>query len=102
KKRRFQKISKKVESLEIKNVTMVRGDARLCLLKLLPEGRLTGAFVLFPDPWPKRRHHKHRLLNLDRTEELHRLLKPRGAVWGGTAHPHHAGQSEEVVRQENS
>ena len=100
KKRRFQKISKKVESLEIKNVTMVRGDARLCLLKLLPEGHLTEAFVLFPDPWPKRRHHKHRLLNLERTEELYRLLKPGGAVWVATDDPHYAGQIEKVFPKE--
>ena len=100
KKRRFLKISKKIETLGLKNVTIARGDARLCLLNLVPHGLLAEAFVLFPDPWPKRRHHKHRLLNLERTEELHRLLKPGGAVWVATDDPHYAGQIRSVFPQE--
>lgn len=57
------------------NVRVVIDDARL-LLKALPPESLDRIFVLFPDPWPKARHQKRRIVNTDTVADMARLLKP--------------------------
>ena len=64
---------------ELKNLSLHHGDVR-DLLETLPENSLTKIFVLFPDPWPKTRHHKRRLLRSKFIAELHRVLKPGGEL----------------------
>jgi tRNA (guanine-N7-)-methyltransferase len=51
-----------IEERSLENVRLYDGDARE-VLRWLPEGRLARVFVLFPDPWPKRRHAKRRLVS---------------------------------------
>jgi tRNA (guanine-N7-)-methyltransferase len=60
------------------NVRVHAGDGRE-LLAALPTGSVDRVFVLFPDPWPKTRHHKRRLINTDTIAELARVMRP-GAV----------------------
>jgi tRNA (guanine-N7-)-methyltransferase len=59
----------KLEAAGVENVRVHPGDAR-DLLEVLPEGSLDKAFLLYPDPWPKARHHRRRFV----TEEPLRLL----------------------------
>jgi tRNA (guanine-N7-)-methyltransferase len=61
------------------NVRLHDGDAR-DLLARLPAASLDRIFVLFPDPWPKARHHKRRLIQADIAAEFARLLKPGGRL----------------------
>jgi tRNA (guanine-N7-)-methyltransferase len=61
------------------NVRIHDGDAR-DLLDRLPDASLDRVFVLFPDPWPKARHHKRRLLQADTAGALARVLKPGGRL----------------------
>jgi tRNA (guanine-N7-)-methyltransferase len=61
------------------NVRLHDGDARE-LLARLPDASLERVFVLFPDPWPKARHHKRRLLQADTAHELARVLAPGGRL----------------------
>ena len=73
-------VSKAVKGLSFKNLTNVRlhrGDAR-DVLEVLPSSSLECVFVLFPDPWPKVRHHKRRIINEAFIEEIYRILKPDG------------------------
>jgi tRNA (guanine-N7-)-methyltransferase len=61
-----------VERLGLRNVRIHDNDARF-VMAALPAGSLSRAFVLFPDPWPKARHHKRRFVcreNLDRLATL--------------------------------
>jgi len=61
-----------IERAGVTNVRLFTDDARL-LMAALPARSLSRAFVLFPDPWPKTRHHKRRFVrreNLDRLAEL--------------------------------
>ncbi len=61
-----------IERAGLTNVRLFTDDARL-LMAALPARSLSRAFVLFPDPWPKTRHHKRRFVrreNLDRLAEL--------------------------------
>lgn len=53
------------------------GDARL-LLPILPDGLLSVVYLLFPDPWPKARHRKRRILQPDFAHEIRRVLAPGG------------------------
>ena len=59
----------------VDNVRLHQGDAR-DLLASLPDGALDRAFILFPDPWPKLRHHKRRLIQPAFLVELARVLRP--------------------------
>jgi tRNA (guanine-N7-)-methyltransferase len=61
------------------NVRLGGGDAR-DVLALLPAASLDRMFILFPDPWPKARHHKRRLIQADVVAELARTLKPGGRL----------------------
>jgi tRNA (guanine-N7-)-methyltransferase len=61
------------------NLRVVVDDARL-LLRALPDACLERIFVLFPDPWPKTRHHKRRIVNPATAAEFARLLAPDGEL----------------------
>ena len=78
---RFQGVGKKSLRSKIENITTVHGDARYCLPYVFEKNSLTEIYILFPDPWFKRRHYKHRLINAERTELFHALLKKNGKVY---------------------
>jgi len=63
----------------LKNVRLYRGDAR-DLFPNLPDAALEKLFVLHPDPWPKQRHHKRRLVQQPFLDEAARLLAPGGEL----------------------
>lgn len=64
-----------VEERNLQNVRLHLGDARDVLARL-PDASLDLCYILFPDPWPKLRHHKRRLIQPDFLDELARTLKP--------------------------
>jgi tRNA (guanine-N7-)-methyltransferase len=66
-----------VADLGLTNVRLRHGDVR-ALMAHLPDGCLTRLYALFPDPWPKVRHHKRRLVQPDFIAEAARLLHPGG------------------------
>jgi tRNA (guanine-N7-)-methyltransferase len=68
-----------IEAAALTNVRLHAGDAR-DLLAALPDGSLDRVFILFPDPWPKLRHHKRRLIQAETVVELARVLKPGGRL----------------------
>jgi tRNA (guanine-N7-)-methyltransferase len=65
------------------NVRIVVDDARL-VLDALPEASLARAFVLFPDPWPKARHHKRRFVSPETLAALARVLRDGAELRLGT------------------
>ncbi len=66
-----------IDEAALSNVRLHDGDARE-LLARLPDASLERVFVLFPDPWPKTRHHKRRLVQAETLAEFARVLKPGG------------------------
>ena len=54
----------------------LRGDDVRPLLRWLPDASLARVFMLFPDPWPKKRHHKRRLFSAELLTELKRVMAP--------------------------
>ncbi|WP_062208842.1 tRNA (guanosine(46)-N7)-methyltransferase TrmB [Streptomyces sp. NBRC 109706] len=69
------------ERAGLDNVRVANGDAILLLREMLPERSLAGVRVFFPDPWPKTRHHKRRLVQPAFVELVASRLVP-----GGTLH----------------
>jgi tRNA (guanine-N7-)-methyltransferase len=63
-----------IDEAGLTNVRVHDGDARE-LMERLPDGCLDRIFVLFPDPWPKTRHHKRRIIQPETVAEFARLLK---------------------------
>ena len=68
-----------IRAQDLGNVRLFTDDARL-LMHALPDACLERIFVLFPDPWPKTRHHKRRIVNPGTAAEFARLLVPGGEL----------------------
>ncbi|MEK0084939.1 tRNA (guanosine(46)-N7)-methyltransferase TrmB [Benzoatithermus flavus] len=68
-----------VDARGLGNVRVLMDDARL-LLEALPDASIERAFVLFPDPWPKARHHKRRIVNPVTVAELARVMRAGGEL----------------------
>ena len=80
KKRRYYKLVKRVEKRGLKNILLIQGDARIVLPACFPEGTFAKIYVLFPDPWPKRRHTSMRLLSCEFLAALARVLRRGGEL----------------------
>jgi tRNA (guanine-N7-)-methyltransferase len=87
---RVRKVDKKVLRAGLTNVRMVRIEAGYFVSKLVPDHSVAVYHINFPDPWPKRRHARHRLFQHDFVEQLHRTLvgpvTTRGAASGDATH----------------
>jgi tRNA (guanine-N7-)-methyltransferase len=78
------------------NVRLIRGDGVDVLEHLLTPNSLTGIRVFFPDPWPKARHHKRRLLQPATVALMADRLRPGGLLHAATDHAEYASQIAEV------
>jgi tRNA (guanine-N7-)-methyltransferase len=65
----------RIESGALGNVRIHPGDAR-DLIDHLPDGSIGRVFLLYPDPWPKARHHRRRFMNPENLRSLARVLRP--------------------------
>lgn len=68
-----------IDERNLANVRLHQGDARE-VLAALSDAALSRIFILFPDPWPKARHHKRRLIQPETVAELARVLRPGGRL----------------------
>jgi tRNA (guanine-N7-)-methyltransferase len=73
------KVLSAVDTEGLANVRVHVDDGRP-LLRLLPEASVDRIFVLFPDPWPKKRHHKRRLVSSETIAELARISRAGGEL----------------------
>lgn len=82
----------KIHSEKLENIRIFDGDVRLLLEEIekfcANEGShfFDKVFVLFPDPWPKSRHEKRRLVSLQFLDMLHKVMKPEGVLRIATDH----------------
>ncbi|KPP89556.1 MAG: tRNA (guanine-N(7)-)-methyltransferase TrmB [Rhodobacteraceae bacterium HLUCCA08] len=65
----------KIRKAGVTNLAVHPGDVR-DLFDVLPEASIDKAFLLYPDPWPKKRHHRRRFVTPDYLDPLARALKP--------------------------
>jgi tRNA (guanine-N7-)-methyltransferase len=83
---RVRKIDSKLTRNGLANVRIIRLEAFYALQFLLPPKRIRTVYIHFPDPWPKRRHHKRRLFSPEFLDILHDRLEPGGTVQIATDH----------------
>lgn len=69
----------KIRDAGCENIRIHPGDAR-DMFDVLPPESVSRAFLLYPDPWPKKRHHRRRFVTQDHLKPLHSVLKP-GAIF---------------------
>ncbi len=79
------------------NVRVVCADAKEILARNIPDESLAAVYVLFPDPWPKKRHHKRRLVQPEFVQLVRRKLKPGGVLHLATDWPAYAEHMEAVL-----
>ena len=91
---------RRLEAADIKNVRVVRHDALDVLERMIADGALAAIHLFFPDPWPKKRHHKRRLVQPSFAALAARKLKPGGLLHTVTDWPDYATQIEAVLRAE--
>jgi tRNA (guanine-N7-)-methyltransferase len=83
------------------NTRMVLADAAPFVTELLTDNSLTTVHIYFPDPWPKKRHHKRRLIQRPFLEQVERVLVPGGVLQVVTDHKDYFQQIEHVLRDSN-
>jgi tRNA (guanine-N7-)-methyltransferase len=93
---RLRKIERKAVRRGLTNVRMVRIEATYFLRHLVPGGSVSALHVYFPDPWPKRKHWRHRLVNDTFPATVERVLAPGGVVYLRTDHEEYFAQMKRV------
>jgi len=80
----------------VTNIRLIRGDGVDVLTHMFGPRSLTGVRVFFPDPWPKSRHHKRRLVQPATVALIADRLRPGGVLHAATDHAEYATQIAEV------
>jgi tRNA (guanine-N7-)-methyltransferase len=91
---------KQIEAASIGNLRVIRHDAVEVLGQMIPDATLAGIHLFFPDPWPKKRHHKRRLVQPEFAALAARKLERGGYFHAATDWPDYAGQIERVLSAE--
>ncbi len=77
----YRKALIKAQKANINNVLFICAEAQTFLNLLVPDNAFDFVHINFPDPWPKKRHLRRRLVNERFAKELYRILKPNGEVY---------------------
>ena len=77
---RMQKIGRKMARFAAGNARLMQIESHYLVRYLLPPESVTTFHIMFPDPWPKRRHHANRLIQTDFLDAVHRALIPCGEL----------------------
>ena len=93
---RIQKLHRKGGQLELKNLRGVRIESAYFLQYLLPPHAASALHIYFPDPWPKKKHRKHRLINDGFPALARQALAPGGTVFLRTDDADYFQQMNEV------
>jgi len=80
------------------NVALIRGEALYLISSVLPAGFARAVHVYHPDPWPKSRHNKRRLFDVESVDLLLGLLAPGGTLYFATDHEEYGAVVGDVLR----
>lgn len=86
-----------LEQFDLKNVRVISQDAVDVLQRRIAPASIARIHVFFPDPWPKKRHHKRRLIQPAFTELLAKVLATGGVLRLATDWEHYAHHMREVL-----
>ncbi len=82
----------------LKNLYIIEHDALEILETMIPDNSLAGFHIFFPDPWPKKKHHKRRMLQRPRTDLLAKKLAPGGYLYFATDWQEYAESALEELK----
>lgn len=87
----------RMERWQLNNVRMIRTDAAMLIREHIPDASIGVFHLYFPDPWPKKRHHKRRFFCQDNLTQIHRILQSGGLVNVATDHENYFEQMTDVA-----
>jgi tRNA (guanine-N7-)-methyltransferase len=90
----------RIEAEGLSNLRVIRHDAVEVLERMVADGSLAAIHLFFPDPWPKKRHHKRRLVQPAFAALAARKLRPGGAIHAATDWPDYADWMVQVFSGE--
>ena len=90
----------RIESAGLNNLRVIRHDANDVLQQMIADASLAAIHLFFPDPWPKKRHHKRRLVQPESAALMARKLAPGGILHAATDWPDYAEQMSAVFGAE--
>ena len=93
----FEMVCQRAARRGLTNVRMLHTTGEDLVHRLLPDASVDRFFVLFPDPWPKKRHHKRRFFRRDHVERIVETLRPGGRLLVKSDHPEYAEVIEAVL-----
>lgn len=93
---------KRIEGSALQNIRIIQHDAVEVLRDMIAPNSLAGVHIYFPDPWPKKRHHKRRLIQPPLIESLSSRMAPGAYLHCATDWEHYALQMLEVLSAEAS
>jgi tRNA (guanine-N7-)-methyltransferase len=96
---RVRKVCRKLTRAGLDNARVLRLESRYVVEWLLPEASVSRLHLLCPDPWPKVRHHRRRLVQVEFLEAVRRALEPGGEFLFMTDHEDYFRWAEEKVAE---
>ncbi len=99
---RVRKIWSKMKNNGIENLFICCGEALTVTDRYFPDESIEGTYINFPDPWPKNKHRKFRLISSLFVASLGRILKPNGFSCLLTDHPEYARESIDLFLRSGS
>ena len=91
------RVLRQLQAQALTNVRLIYDDVVTVLRHQIGDWALDSVYILFPDPWPKKRHHKRRLIQPDFVELLQKKLKSHGRLFIATDWEDYAEHIREVV-----
>ena len=94
----FKLAAKRAAKIETNNIRIIQFDAAL-ILRLMEDNSLSSVYVNFPDPWPKKKHKRRRLLKPEFMQLIVSKLKPGGLMQIATDHDDYAEEINENLKE---
>lgn len=94
------KLLSEIDRRGLKNLRIIRYDAVEVFRQMVPDQSLQGIHIFFPDPWPKKKHHKRRLIQPEFVRLAAQKLKAGGYIHLATDWVEYAGQMLEILSAE--
>lgn len=92
---RIRSSARRVASLD--NVRLLQIESSYAVRYLLPPGSVERFYLLFPDPWPKRRHHRRRIVTPDFLNGIYSALEENGVIYIATDDLDYFGKIKEIA-----
>jgi tRNA (guanine-N7-)-methyltransferase len=83
----------------LKNVKLIRTDAADFIIRFVPDSSVACYHIYYPDPWPKKRHHKRRFISPKNVEHVIRTLTPGGVIQIATDHEEYLEQIKRTIAE---